>query len=141
MQNSSASTWGQTLDAGHPPWEQHTWCQPPARPSGARALPVDHRTAGPFIRGLLVEDAASLERLVQFVVDETRSFLGVTVHYIDEESLERRSAALECQRLSGHHTYDAIATVLHAVFVEYKNLHKICVVITENGSNFVKAFR
>ncbi|KAL3185436.1 hypothetical protein MRX96_005460 [Rhipicephalus microplus] len=70
-----------------------------------------------------------------------RSFLGVMVHYIDEESLERRSAVLVCQRLSGHHTYDVIATALHAVFVEYEILHKICVVITDNGSHFVKAFR
>lgn len=70
-----------------------------------------------------------------------RSFLGVTVHFLDEQSLERRSAALACQRLSGRHTYDVIATALHAVFVEYKILHKICVVITDNGSNFVKAFR
>ncbi|KAL1469770.1 hypothetical protein MTO96_024856 [Rhipicephalus appendiculatus] len=70
-----------------------------------------------------------------------RSFLGVTVHFIDEQSLERRSAELVCQRLSGRHTYDVIATALHAVFVEYKILHKICVVITDNGSNFVKAFR
>ncbi|KAL3237879.1 hypothetical protein MRX96_048154 [Rhipicephalus microplus] len=70
-----------------------------------------------------------------------RSFLGVTLYYIDEESLERRSAALVYQRLSGHHTYDVIATVLHAVFVEYKIVHKICVVITDNVSNSVKAFR
>ncbi|KAL3184237.1 hypothetical protein MRX96_032349 [Rhipicephalus microplus] len=70
-----------------------------------------------------------------------RSFLGVTVHYIDEKSLERRSAELLCQRLSGHHTYDVIATALHVVFVEYKILHKICVVITDNSSNFEKAFR
>ncbi|KAL3182654.1 hypothetical protein MRX96_034568 [Rhipicephalus microplus] len=70
-----------------------------------------------------------------------RSFLGVTVQHIDEESLERRSAALVFQRLSGHHTYDVITTALHAVFVEYKILHKMCVVITDNGSNFVKAFK
>ncbi|KAH6938833.1 hypothetical protein HPB50_013318 [Hyalomma asiaticum] len=69
-----------------------------------------------------------------------RSFLGVTVHFIDEQSLKRRSAAPACQRLSGRHTYDVIATALHAVLVGYKILHKICVVIRDNGSNFVKAF-
>lgn len=69
-----------------------------------------------------------------------RSFLGVAVHFIDEQSLERRSAVLACQWLSGRHTYDVIATALHAVFVEHKILHKICIVITDNGSNFVKAF-
>lgn len=65
----------------------------------------------------------------------------MTVHFIDEQSLERRSAALVCQRLPGRHTYDVIATAVHAVLVEYKILHKTCVVITDNGSNFVKAFR
>lgn len=65
----------------------------------------------------------------------------MTVHFLDEESLERKSAALTCHRLSGRHTYDVIASALHAVFVDYKILHKICVVITDNGSNFVKAFR
>lgn len=70
-----------------------------------------------------------------------RSFLGVTVHFMDEGSLEKKSAALACQRLSGRHTYDVIASALHAVFLDYKILHKICVVITDNGSNFGKAFR
>lgn len=35
-----------------------------------------------------------------------RSFLGVTVHFLDEESLERKCAALTCHWLSGRHTYD-----------------------------------
>ncbi|KAH8008682.1 hypothetical protein HPB51_000712 [Rhipicephalus microplus] len=84
---------------------------------------------------------AELCRFVKFAKCSARGFLGVTVHYIDEESLERRSTALVYQRLTGHHTYDVIVTALHAVFVEYKILHKICIVIMDNGSNFVKAFR
>ncbi|XP_049271309.1 uncharacterized protein LOC125758310 [Rhipicephalus sanguineus] len=44
------------------------------------------------------------------------------------------------KQLSGRHTCDVIATALHAVLVEYKILHKIFV-ITDNGSNFVQAFR
>lgn len=37
-----------------------------------------------------------------------KSYLGVTCHWIDEETLERRSAALACKRLRGFHTFDMI---------------------------------
>lgn len=60
---------------------------------------------------------------------------------MNEESLERKSAAPVCQQLSGRRTYNVIASVLHAKFVDYKILHEILVVITDNGSNFVKASR
>jgi len=69
-----------------------------------------------------------------------KSFLGVTGHWIDPSSLERRSVALACDRMVGRHTYDAIAAKLSAVHSSYRIGRKVLMTITDNGSNFVKAF-
>uniref|UniRef100_A0A3B4GFE3 HAT C-terminal dimerisation domain-containing protein n=1 Tax=Pundamilia nyererei TaxID=303518 RepID=A0A3B4GFE3_9CICH len=52
-----------------------------------------------------------------------KSLLGMTAHWIDPSTFVRGHAALACKRVRGRHTYDVIATV------------------TDNGSNFIKAFR
>lgn len=44
-----------------------------------------------------------------------RSYLGVTCHWIDNNSLERHSAALACRRLKGSHTFDILAAALEEI--------------------------
>lgn len=70
-----------------------------------------------------------------------RSFIGVTLHWLDS-NLQRVSVAIACQRFPGVHNYKAIAEMLHAIYIKYgiKN-QQIIATVTDNGSNFVKAFK
>ena len=46
-----------------------------------------------------------------------RSFIGVTVHWLD--GYERKSAVLACKRIIGSHTYDNLSKHLEEVIAEY----------------------
>uniref|UniRef100_UPI003AAFB1AC cocaine esterase-like n=1 Tax=Centroberyx gerrardi TaxID=166262 RepID=UPI003AAFB1AC len=69
-----------------------------------------------------------------------RSYIGVTCHWIDEETFERRSAALACQRLRGSHTFDVLAGALDDNHCQYRIRGKVVRTTTDSGSNFIKAF-
>ena len=67
-----------------------------------------------------------------------RSIFG---HWIEEDTMERKSAALACARVKGRHTFDVIAAKICEIHAEYKTQRKVRATVTDNGSNFVKAFR
>ena len=69
-----------------------------------------------------------------------QSYIGVTCHWIDEETLERRSAALACKRLRGSHTFDVLAGALDEIHCHYRIREKVVRTTTDSGSNFIKAF-
>ncbi len=69
-----------------------------------------------------------------------RSFFGMTCHWIEEHTLERKSAALACARVKGRHTFDVLAAKISEIHADYKLQHKVRATVTDNGSNFVKAF-
>ena len=69
-----------------------------------------------------------------------RSNLGMTVHWIDRDTLKGRKVAIACVRITGHHTYDVIAARIEHIHASYGLNGKVIGTITDNGSNFVKAF-
>ncbi|XP_047675243.1 uncharacterized protein LOC125145657 [Tachysurus fulvidraco] len=69
-----------------------------------------------------------------------RSFIGVTAHWIDPDSLKRCSAALACKQLRGSHTFDVLASALNDIHSEFEIREKIVRTTTDNASNFIKAF-
>ena len=70
-----------------------------------------------------------------------RSYMGVTRHRLESDSLLRKSACLTVRRIFVSHTYDALAKTLSAVHKEFQISRKVVVTINDSGSNFVKAFR
>lgn len=58
-----------------------------------------------------------------------------------DKSIKRSSCVLDCQRFKGTHSFDKIAEVLSDIFSNYGLKHEqIVSTITDNASNFVKAF-
>jgi hypothetical protein len=70
-----------------------------------------------------------------------RHYMGVTVHWLDPDTLARKSACLGIKRVKHKHTHDVIASTLSRLHAEFGlRVEKIVRTITDNGSNFVKAF-
>uniref|UniRef100_A0A3B3QXA7 BED-type domain-containing protein n=1 Tax=Paramormyrops kingsleyae TaxID=1676925 RepID=A0A3B3QXA7_9TELE len=69
-----------------------------------------------------------------------KSYMGVTIHWFNPCTLQRNKAAPACKRIRGRHTYDVIAghKQIHS---SYGVLNKVVTTVTDNGSNFVKAFK
>ncbi|XP_034045365.1 uncharacterized protein LOC117527238 [Thalassophryne amazonica] len=70
-----------------------------------------------------------------------RSFFGMTCHWIDPDSLERKSAALGFTRLQGRITYDTIAGQIHDIHGAYNIVSKVQTTVTDNGSPFNRVFK
>lgn len=70
-----------------------------------------------------------------------RSFLGYTCHWLDN-SFQRNSVALACRRFSGSHSAERIAPLIAEINNDFNLDHSnVVATVTDNGSNFVKAFR
>uniref|UniRef100_A0A1A8L117 HAT C-terminal dimerisation domain-containing protein n=2 Tax=Nothobranchius pienaari TaxID=704102 RepID=A0A1A8L117_9TELE len=69
-----------------------------------------------------------------------KSFLGVTVHWINS-TLQRNKAALACKRIKGSHTFDVIGAEIEEIHSTYGLHGKVVATVTDNASNFAKAFR
>lgn len=70
-----------------------------------------------------------------------QSYVMVTAHWIDEDTLRRKSAALACKRLKGSHTLDGLAGALDDIYCQYGIREKVVRITTDSGSNFIKPLR
>ena len=70
-----------------------------------------------------------------------RGFFGMTVHWINPSTLQRCKAAISCTRLIGHNTYDVLPGMIESIHCRFDLRGKVTATITDNGSNFVKAFK
>lgn len=66
--------------------------------------------------------------------------MGVTLHWISRSTLERNQAALACKRVRGRHTFNIIDAELEQIYSSYGLLNKVVETVTDNASNFIKAF-
>ena len=55
-----------------------------------------------------------------------RSFLGITIHWLNKDTLQRHSACLAVKQVFGRHTYDVLAKFLSAVYNEFRITDKTC---------------
>lgn len=70
------------------------------------------------------------------------SYLGTTCHYLDPSILDRKSLALGCTRFHYPHTNENIAEEIQILCSKYGiDSGKIVATVTDNASNFIKAFR
>lgn len=71
-----------------------------------------------------------------------KSFMGMTCHFIDNESYtNRHSYVLGCRRMKGTHDFLNIAKVLTEIMETYNlNNSKITYIVTDNATNFGKCF-
>lgn len=70
-----------------------------------------------------------------------KSFLGMTAHWINPTNFQREKAAIACKRIKGRHTYDVIASEIEFIHSSFGLSHKVTATVTDNGSNFIKAFK
>jgi len=69
-----------------------------------------------------------------------RAYMGVTLHYVESETLKMTSCHLACRRFKGAHTGMAIGEMLYSIFKDFCISAKVQNVVTDNAANFTKAF-
>lgn len=70
-----------------------------------------------------------------------KSYMGMTVHFIDEIKIERCSFMLACKRIKYSHNFENIGKLIYEIHTEKNlNVEKISHTITDNAFNFSKAF-
>ena len=92
-----------------------------------------------------LSDVSSVCTTADIWTVNNRSYMGMTAHYIKAgttEEISRVSVALTCRRFWGSHTLEHIAKLISDIHLYYGlTVEKISATVTNNASNFGKAFR
>lgn len=114
--------------------------QLPRRTSFMPYLEKEYETMEANLKSTL-DDVEFVSTTADLWTANNRSYMGVTLHWIDKATLERNKAALACKRVRGRHTFDVIAAELESIHASYGVLNRVVATVTDNASNFVKAFK
>ncbi|XP_077270860.1 zinc finger BED domain-containing protein 4-like [Temnothorax americanus] len=72
----------------------------------------------------------------------TRSYIGITVHYINFEAMRLECISLGIKELEKSHNAEYISTIISEVLDEWHiNADAVVAVVTDNASNMAKAIR
>lgn len=70
-----------------------------------------------------------------------RSFIAVSVHYIDTLTENVKTEFIACELFEGHHTNDRVADKLNKIFDSFGILEKVFFITTDGAGNYVAAFK
>uniref|UniRef100_H2MH36 HAT C-terminal dimerisation domain-containing protein n=1 Tax=Oryzias latipes TaxID=8090 RepID=H2MH36_ORYLA len=90
---------------------------------------------------LALDDVQFVSTTADIWTANNRSYMGLTIHWFKQDTLERHKAALACKRVRGRHTIDVIAAELEQIHSSFGLLNQVVATVTDNASNFVKAFK
>lgn len=65
----------------------------------------------------------------------------MTAHWINPNTFQRESASIALKRIKGSHTSSVLSKAIHDILQEFEIVSKIVKIVTDNGSNFVKALK
>lgn len=69
-----------------------------------------------------------------------KGYLGMTVHWLDPITRDRKMAVLACKRIMGSHTHDVLGQVMENIHSQFGIEAKVTMTTTDNAANFQKAF-
>lgn len=69
-----------------------------------------------------------------------QNFISITCHWIDIETLKKKSAMLACSQINRKYTHNIIAQKMFSIFQEYRIANKVLLCTTGNSSNVIKPF-
>lgn len=113
---------------------------------------VNHQSLGHLLsddyitQGLAIkQELMSIEYIcttVDLWSDYKQCFLGVTIHWIEPDNLQRKSIALACRKFTGARSNESIGDLVQEIYSVYGiENSKIVATVTDNGSNFINAFK
>lgn len=111
-----------------------------SRPTAMKVLDETYLTMTEHLRNIISENKYFCTTADVWSTKH-KSFFGYTCHWLDE-SFGRNSMVLACKRFSGSHTYDRISDFILKIHAKFGlNCNNVVATVTDNGSNFLKAFR